>query len=87
MSQPLHIPPAVRQTVLDRDEGQCVVCGGTWRLELHHVVYRSQGGTHDESNLATLCQGCHRLIHAGTISIAFLQSTTGEYCWFTTYHR
>lgn len=81
------IPAPVRQAVLDRDDNQCVVCGGTWRLELHHVIYRSHGGMHEEGNLATLCQRCHGLIHAKLITIAYLQSSTGEYCWFTTYAK
>jgi 5-methylcytosine-specific restriction endonuclease McrA len=86
VSGPLQIPDAVRRQVLDRDNDQCVVCGTNWRLELHHVVYRSQGGTHDESNLATLCQDCHRRIHAGRLSIAYLETPTGAWHWFATRH-
>lgn len=86
MSGPLAIPPAVRQAVLDRDDNRCVVCGSNWRLELHHVVYRSQGGGHDDANLATLCQRCHQRIHAGRLSIRFLEATTGEMMWFAERH-
>lgn len=51
------------------------------------MIYRSHGGMHEEGNLATLCQRCHGLIHAKLITIAYLQSSTGEYCWFTTYAK
>lgn len=32
--------------------------------EVHHKVPLSQGGTHDESNLVSLCKECHARIHA-----------------------
>ena len=31
--------------------------------EVHHIVPISQGGTHDEKNLMSLCQSCHTRIH------------------------
>ena len=31
--------------------------------EVHHIIPLSQGGTHDESNLMSLCQSCHTKIH------------------------
>lgn len=81
----VDIPPEVRRRVLDRDNDSCVVCGtgGSNRLQLHHVQYRSQGGKHLEGNLATLCQRCHRRIHAEEIEIELLETQTGEWCWFT----
>lgn len=50
------IPPKVRRFVIARDGG-CVVdgCDSRYRLEVHHVIPRSQGGSHDAANLATLC--------------------------------
>lgn len=32
--------------------------------EVHHKKPLSEGGTHDESNLVSLCQSCHARIHA-----------------------
>lgn len=32
-------------------------------LEFHHKVFRSQGGTDDESNLALACADCHHQQH------------------------
>jgi 5-methylcytosine-specific restriction protein A len=31
--------------------------------EVHHIKPLSQGGTHAESNLMSLCQSCHMKIH------------------------
>lgn len=31
--------------------------------EVHHIVPVSHGGTHDDSNLMSLCRSCHNKIH------------------------
>lgn len=56
------IPPAVRRLVAQRDGG-CTVAGCTsrYRLEPHHIIPRSEGGTHDPTNLATLCWYHHHV--------------------------
>ena len=33
-------------------------------LEIHHIVYRSQGGTDDIENICCLCRACHNAAHA-----------------------
>ncbi|MEX2323487.1 MAG: HNH endonuclease [Acidimicrobiia bacterium] len=56
------VPPKVRRFVLARDGG-CVVegCTSRYRLEVHHVIPRSQGGIHDADNLVTLCWYHHHV--------------------------
>ena len=48
----------------------CEMCEQDGRLtkanEVHHVLPLSQGGTHDESNLMSLCKSCHSKITAKT---------------------
>ena len=39
------------------------------RLEVHHIIYRSQSGTDDENNLITLCEDCHSKVHDGKLTI------------------
>lgn len=57
-----------REAILHRDNYTCQVCGKKHtRLEVHHIVFRSQGGTDDENNLITLCEDCHAGIHDGRI--------------------
>ncbi|MBT8201953.1 MAG: HNH endonuclease [Acidimicrobiia bacterium] len=70
---PTHrvVPPKVRRVVLNRD-GACTIdgCGGTYRLEVHHIVPRSRGGTHDLENLTTLCWWHHHVaVHGRGASI------------------
>ena len=57
-----------REAVLHRDKYTCQCCGKkNCRLEVHHIKFRSDGGTDDEENLITLCEDCHKGVHAGTI--------------------
>ena len=58
------MPDVVRTNILVRDGGRCKICGTRRDLEVHHIKYRSEGGTHDEDNLITLCDEHHRLVHS-----------------------
>jgi 5-methylcytosine-specific restriction protein A len=42
----------------------CARCGGVADL-VHHVRPIAEGGSHEESNLQSLCVECHATIHAG----------------------
>ena len=56
--------------VLNRDNYTCQCCKGKHKdskLEVHHIIFRSQGGSDEESNLITLCHTCHKDLHRGTI--------------------
>ena len=57
--------------VLNRDNYTCQCCKGKHKdskLEVHHIIFRSQGGSDEESNLITLCHTCHKDLHSGTIN-------------------
>jgi hypothetical protein len=41
----------------------CVLCGVTDKLEHHHVVPKSLGGSDEEENILTLCSKHHVKIH------------------------
>jgi 5-methylcytosine-specific restriction endonuclease McrA len=56
------IPPATRRCVAERDK-RCRYCGKRADLHLHHIVYRSSGGSHDETNLIVLCGDHHAFVH------------------------
>ena len=59
-----------RKAVLHRDNYTCQCCGKkNCRLEVHHIKFRRNGGTDDEENLITLCEDCHKGVHAGTIEL------------------
>lgn len=58
--------------VLNRDNYTCQYCKGKHKdskLEVHHIVFRSQGGSDEESNLITLCHTCHKNLHNGKINL------------------
>jgi len=51
--------------VLARDNWTCQVCGSRNNLQVHHQQRRSQRGADEDSNLITLCAGCHGGLHHG----------------------
>lgn len=59
-----------REAILHRDNYTCQCCGKkNCRLEVHHVKFKSNGGTDDEENLLTLCEDCHKGVHDGTVTL------------------
>ena len=59
-----------REAVLHRDNYTCQCCGKkNCRLEIHHIKFKSNGGTDDEENLITLCKECHDGVHTGTVEL------------------
>ena len=52
-----------RIKALERDGYRCRICGSTERLNVHHIVPISMGGTHELENLITLCYRCHATQH------------------------
>ena len=57
-----------REAILHRDNYTCQCCGKkNCRLEVHHIKFKSNGGTDDERNLITLCEDCHKKVHRGEI--------------------
>ena len=58
--------------VLNRDNYICQHCKGKHKdskLEVHHIIFRSQGGSDEENNLITLCHTCHKNLHSGKIKL------------------
>ena len=54
---------SLREEVLRRDGYRCVECGSNVLLEVDHIREVSKGGTHEMSNLRTLCLKHHALRH------------------------
>ena len=46
----------------DTDWVSCQVCQKT-ASDVHHCVFRSQGGKDTSENLIALCRACHELAH------------------------
>jgi hypothetical protein len=66
------IPPSTARLVWRRDGGRCRVpgCRSARALEIHHIVHRAGGGSHDASNLCLLCSACHLAHHRGALMIS-----------------
>jgi hypothetical protein len=67
------IPDNVRRQVLIRDNYRCTQCGWNYNmqnkadtriLEIHHKTRHVDGGKSEETNLVTLCNVCHDMVHA-----------------------
>jgi hypothetical protein len=65
------ISPSVRRLVWRRDHGKCVVpgCRSARFIDIHHIVYRSEGGDHTPDNLCLLCVAHHQARHDGRLVI------------------
>lgn len=62
----------MRELVLTRDNHVCQHCKGKSKdskLEVHHIIFRKNGGSDDSDNLITLCKTCHDKLHAKKISL------------------
>ena len=56
---------SIRKKVLSRAGWRCQACGVRRRLDVHHIVKRSQGGSDfDLNQLVALCRWCHDLTDA-----------------------
>jgi hypothetical protein len=66
------IPPSVARFVWRRDGGRCRVdgCRSSRGLELHHLIHRADGGSHDASNIVLVCSACHLAHHRGALMIS-----------------
>jgi len=69
----------VKAYVLNRDGYKCQSgrkCKHSDKLHVHHMVFRSQGGTNTPSNLKVLCETCHTDLHAGKFELKAKKSKT-----------
>lgn len=72
----------VVRAIYERDWYRCRACGSGQNLQIHHILYRSHGGTDDPDNLVLLCRECHQAAHGigGDISRAELrQLVSGDH--------
>jgi RNA-directed DNA polymerase len=62
--------------------GQCLVCRGPLTLDegwhVHHLLWRSHGGTDEIDNLVLLHPNCHRQVHSEGLVVEKLASREGR---------
>lgn len=52
----------LREKILTRDNHECIMCGSSFNLHVHHLTY--EHFTHEQmDDLITLCSYCHSKIH------------------------
>ena len=68
--------------VLERDK-YCVLCPKE-PTELHHVIFRSHGGSDTEENCVMLCHDCHEKAHGAdsrdimTVLLQYLEAVNND---------
>lgn len=85
---PAWISPVRRYAIYNRDDWTCGLCGGPvdreWSRKsptaptLDHIVPRSQGGAHDESNLTTAHARCNALRRDQDFTTFIIAAALGE---------
>jgi 5-methylcytosine-specific restriction endonuclease McrA len=69
----------VKAYILHKDGYQCQKCKGkNKKLHVHHITFKSKGGTNTPDNLITLCTDCHDKLHKGEFSIKGTKSKTKD---------
>ena len=51
----------------------CEICGSI-AVDLHHIIYKSQGGSDSIDNIIALCRKCHDMAHNETFSKEYLKN-------------
>ncbi|MBU3128746.1 RNA-guided endonuclease IscB [Clostridium tagluense] len=67
--------------VLSRDSYTCQCCKGKSKdrkLEVHHIVFRRDGGSDEESNLICLCKTCHDNLHQEKLKLKKIGKVKGQ---------
>lgn len=70
-----------RAMILNRDYYTCQYCKGKHKdskLEVHHIIFRSHGGSDEAGNLITLCHTCHKALHDGKITLKLSGKAKGN---------
>lgn len=61
------IPQPIRNKLLVEAKHRCCICY-EMIVDIHHIIWRMEGGSNDESNLIVLCPNCHRRVEMQKIT-------------------
>ena len=70
---PLYQYSNFKEYIKVRDKYTCQNCKGKSKdkhLEVHHIIYKSNGGNDDLKNLILLCKTCHNKVHSNIITLS-----------------
>lgn len=51
----------------DQDRPICEVCNKSEAVDIHHLIYRSEGGGDGVENTIGVCRKCHDKFHLGIL--------------------
>lgn len=72
-----------RREIMERDNHRCMICGEDMSmLNVHHLHYRNDAEPweYNDSELATLCEDCHKMVHENNIHLEVRRSKiSGSY--------
>ncbi|MFS1511861.1 HNH endonuclease [Chengkuizengella sp. SCS-71B] len=51
-----------KRTIVERDGALCVNCGHSYH-DIHHIIFKSQGGPGTVDNGVCVCRKCHSWAH------------------------
>lgn len=57
-------PKLARKEVIAADGENCLLCGDYHNLQLHRIIYASQGGLYESNNCVLLCVYHHAAVHS-----------------------
>lgn len=61
-----------KMMIRNRDNYTCQYCKNKRKdsnFDVHHIIFRSNGGSNEPENLITLCRTCHKDLHNGKIKL------------------
>ena len=62
----------------EQDFVPCEVCNAK-AVDIHHIIFRSQGGSDEIENLMGLCRECHNNAHRHRYYPTYLQEIHNEF--------
>ena len=68
----------IRNRIIKRDSGKCVFCESAEKIEVHHLIPYRESRKHQEDELVTLCDLCHKVFSSHAL-------WTSVYCGFNEY--
>lgn len=57
-------PKKTREAVISTDGECCIICGDCHNVQLHRIIYASQGGLYVPENAVLLCVYHHAAAHS-----------------------
>ena len=70
-----------KMMIRNRDNYTCQHCKNKHKdsnLDVHHIIFRSNGGSDEPENLITLCRTCHKDLHNGKIKLKVKGKNKGK---------